>query len=485
MINKLKKISPTWIAIVICVSTMFIYCMSYMDIQTISYPLNKILSSYDPYVQQFDAFNKGQLHIDWPVDEKLMELDNPYDPEAREGLDYLWDRALYNGKYYSYFGVTPIVTVMYPFYLVSGMLPGALLIQLVYLAIFSVVFPKLVMMLLDRYGEKVPSVYKVLITYVTYLASFNLFYGRGKNPFYYISCTAAIAFLTWFAYLFFKGIYSDNHKKRCIYFLCAGLMYALSVHSRITTAFMGVFFIVPVVIAELILKKRELKKKVVEIGCLGAFVVIGFIVMFVYNAARFDNPMEFGANYQLTVADVSKYEMDITEIDDAFYYYFKADLPENLKDRVTFTTKIVTNVDRYLYVSEYFGLYTVPFMMFSLLAILIVLDKQKSRLYKITVLSTVIGGFVLAWINFCLGGAIFRYHADFSAAVALCSALVVLFLLEKSYSFENKKISRVLRCFLVMVMVVSIYKVFTIMTADSIYLFEIREDALIGRLLGI
>ena len=199
MINKLKKISPTWIAIVICVSTMFIYCMSYTDIQTISYPLNKIMSSYDPYVQQFDAFNKGQLHIDWPVDEKLMELDNPYDPEAREGLDYLWDRALYNGKYYSYFGVTPIITVMYPFYLVSGMLPGALLIQLVYLAIFSVVFPKLVMILLDRYGEKVPSVYKVLITYVTYLASFNLFYGRGKNPFYYISCTAAIAFLTWFA----------------------------------------------------------------------------------------------------------------------------------------------------------------------------------------------------------------------------------------------------------------------------------------------
>lgn len=485
MKNKLKKISSKWIAIILCFGTMFFYWMSYMDIDNINYPLNKVLSSYDPYVQQFDAFYKGQLHIDWEVDEKLLELDNPYDPDEREGMEYLWDRALYDGKYYSYFGVAPIVTVMYPFYLVSGMLPGPLLIQFIYIAIFAVVFPKLMMMLLDRYGEKVPSAYKIFITYVTYLSSFNLLYGRGKNPFYYIACTSAIVFLTWFSYLFFKGVFSDNHKKRCVYFLCAGLMYALSVHSRINTAFMGVFFIVPIVVLELILKKRDLKKKLIELGCLGFFVVIGFVIMFAYNYARFDEPLEFGTNYQLTVADVSEYKMDITEIDDAFYFYFKADLPEGVNGKTAFATWKNSDRDRYIYVDEYIGLYSVSFMMFSLLVIVIIFDKQKTRIYRITLFSTVIGGFVMAWINICLGGVIFRYLADFSTEVAVCAAMGVLFLLEKSYTFENKKISYILRISLVVVMLVSVYKVFTIMTVESIHLFEIRDNALMGRLLNV
>ena len=296
MKNKLKWFNPTRIAILLCVFTMFVYWMSYMGIHNLEYPLNKVVSSYDPYVQQFDAFIKGQLHFDWEPDEKLMALENPYNPTERKGVSFLWDRAYYDGKYYSYFGVTPIVTVIYPFYFFSGIIPAPLLMQFVYIGIFAVIFPKLLMMLLDRYGEKVSSVFKVLITYTAYLSSFNLLYGRGKNPFYYIACTSAIAFLTWFAYLFFKGILEESHKRRCIYFLFAGLMFALSFHSRVNTAFMGAFFIVPVVIFKLFLGKRTWKIKLREIGCLSIFVAIGFILAFAYNYARFDNIFEFGSN---------------------------------------------------------------------------------------------------------------------------------------------------------------------------------------------
>ena len=485
MINKLKKISPTWIAIALCVSTMFIYWMSYMDIDSIQYPLNKVLSSYDPYVQQFDAFNKGQLHIDWEVDEKLMELDNPYDPESREGLEYLWDRALYDGKYYSYFGVTPIVTVMYPFYLVSGVLPGPLLIQFVYIGIFSIVFPKLMMLLVNRYGEKVSSAYKVLITYVTYLASLNLLYGRGNSPFYYIACTSAIAFLTLFSYLFFKGVFSKNYKKRCVYFLVAGLMYALCVHSRINTAFMGVFFIVPVIVSKLIVEKDSWKNKLIQLGCLSFFVVVGFAIAFAYNVARFDNPLEFGTKYQITVADVSEYEMDISEIDDAIYYYYKAPIVENSEGKLKLRADERGDLGRYLYVSGYFGLHMIPFMMFGMFAVVSVLDKSKTMTYRITILSTAIGGVVVAWIDFCMGGVIYRYLSDFSTEVAVCAALVVLYIIEKSYMLKNEKIAKVLRLFLVGVMVLSVYKIFKILTIDSLNLLEIRETSLVGKMFGI
>lgn len=486
MKSKLNWFNPTRIAIVLCVATMFVYWMSYMGIHNIEYPFKYDVSSYDPYVQQFDAFKKGQLHIDWEADERLIALDNPYNPSERKGINYLWDRAFYDGKYYSYFGVAPIVTIIAPFYFISGIIPAPLLIQFIYIGIFSVVFPKLLMMLFDRYGQKVSSVYKVGLTYVTYLSSFNLLYGRGKNPFYYIACTAAIAFLTLFAYLFFKGIFSENHKKRCVYFLIAGLMYAFCVHSRINTAFTATFFIVPIVIFKMILGAKAWKEKLIELGCLGFFVSIGFLLAFMYNYARFDNPLEFGTTYQITVADVSEYKLDTSEFDDAMDYYFESKpIKDDETGKVTFEIQDKKTVDRYLYIADYFGLYSVPFLMLSLMAIIMCIDRRLSVAYRVTLCSTLIGCFVMAWINFCLGGVIYRYLADFSTEVAVCAALGVLFLLELSYMFENKTVKYMLRVFIVIVMLVSIYKIMRIMAIDSIYMFDIRENTLVARLLNV
>ena len=493
MKSKFKWLNFTRIAMILCVFTMFIYWLSYMKIENIEYPLKNELSEYDPYVQQFDAFIKGQLHLDWEVDEKLLELENPYNPEEREEIDYLWDRAYYDGKYYSYFGITPIITIMYPFYFLSGRLPSPVLIQLIYMLIFAMIFPKLVMMLLDKYSERTSSALKIVLTYIAYLSSFDLLIGRGKNTFYFIASTAAIAFLTWFAYLFFKGIYTKEHKKRCIYFLVAGLMFALSFHARVIKAFMAVFFIVPLVIFHFILRKQTWKKKLIELGCLGFFVVLGFVVSFAYNYARFDDIFEFGANYQLTVADVSEYKLDLSEFDDAINYYYKTDLVDNMmtdrwefmRDKLKFTEYNQKSVDRYLYVTEHFGLYIVPFMMFSLMAVGILFLKKHSWSYKITLVSTVIGGFIMAWLDFCLGGVIFRYITDFSIEIAVCSALAALYILEMTYSLKNKKVAVFLKVFVVVVMVVSIYKAFQINFIDSQFLLDIREKSLIARLFNV
>lgn len=486
MKNKLKWLNPTRIAIILCVATMFIYWMSYMGIHNLEYPLKNKVSGYDPYVQQFDAFMKGQLHIDWEPDSKLVALDNPYEPAERKGVDFLWDRAYYDGKYYSYFGITPIVTLIYPFYYISGIIPAPLLMQFIYIGIFAIVFPKLMMMLLDRYGKKVSSALKVLITYTAYVSSLDLLYGRGRNPFYYIACTAAIAFITWFAYLFFKGIFEEDHRKRCIYFLFSGLMFALSFHARINTAFMAVFFIVPVVIGKLILAKQTWKVKLTEIGCLGLFVAVGFILSFTYNYVRFGNILDFGTNYQLTVTDVSNYKLDISEFDDAIKYYYKSNLLKSVGNNdVVFCDHDMESVDRYLYVAHYVGLYYIPFMMFGLIAIIIPFFKVNGKVYKITLLSTLLGGFIMAWINFCLGGVIFRYLADFSTEVAVCGALGVLFVLEQSSKFVNQRVALLLKVFIVFAMVVSIYKAFQILTLDSGNLFDIRENTFVGRLFDI
>ena len=84
------------------------------------YPLKGSVDNYGCYPQMFDAFQKGQLNIDTDYDLSILEeLENPYDTaERREATDekygVIWDRAFYDGKLYSYFGIAPVIFLYYP-----------------------------------------------------------------------------------------------------------------------------------------------------------------------------------------------------------------------------------------------------------------------------------------------------------------------------------------------------------------------------------
>ena len=94
----------------------------------------------DAYMQQLDAFEKGQIELDLDVNPQLAALNNPYDTGARDKKEvaYHWDRAYYNGKYYSYFGLAPLFMVYYPVFWLTGMLPTTAFAGLL-LSVFAVV----------------------------------------------------------------------------------------------------------------------------------------------------------------------------------------------------------------------------------------------------------------------------------------------------------------------------------------------------------
>ena len=67
-----------------------------------------------------DAFMKGHVYLDEQPSEALLALSNPYDPNARSGIWYLWDHLLYGDKYYSYYGIAPVFLLFLPFRLIFG-----------------------------------------------------------------------------------------------------------------------------------------------------------------------------------------------------------------------------------------------------------------------------------------------------------------------------------------------------------------------------
>ena len=73
----------------------------------------------DYYKLLVRGWRKGQLNIDKDPSPELLALKDPYDPE-QNGPYKLGDISLYKGKYYTYFGAAPALTLMWPYAALTG-----------------------------------------------------------------------------------------------------------------------------------------------------------------------------------------------------------------------------------------------------------------------------------------------------------------------------------------------------------------------------
>ncbi len=499
-------------ALALCIATLIIYFNAFTPagVTTVAYPLEEKVKEYNPYVQQFDAFMKGQLHIDYKPSKSFLRLENPYDPEQRAGRTFLYDRAYFEGKYYSYFGTAPIFTLMLPYYWLTGALPSDGTMQLVFMLIYAIFMTLLVFNLTERVSKKAHPTLLALISYAATVCSLQFLFARGNTPFYYIAATSSMAFLSVFAYLFFKGIFAKKRCARITLFTLSGLAFALCFHSRVNTAFAAAFFIVPVVVFGIILKKRNeapvltydvaangrfarvrafCKRHSVadvslELGSLALFVIVGFVLAFIYNYARFGSIFDFGAKYQLTVLDVSTYKLDITEFGYAIFHYFLSPLSENKTTGALNLGYVGSSVGRALYVDGHFGILNVPFMWTAFATPFIFFDKKRSRTLKYGTLCALVGSFVIAWVDFCLGGVIYRYLCDFSAIFAVLAAIGLTLIIDKTLCTKKAVLKYAVVVMAVLFILISLYIVFRIMAINNINLLPLDESSLFRRIFG-
>ena len=161
--------------------------------ETVPYPIEDI-TGQSQYIKQFDAFFKGQLHLDVEVSEVLLSLSNPYDPAARDeaGAVYYWDHAYFEGKYYSYFGIAPIATVYFPVYLATGTIPNDAL-ACIMLAIYAVIFCVLAYREVVLRFCKKANIWLFLTGEAAFVAASGVYLGLLCSDIYYIAVISALA----------------------------------------------------------------------------------------------------------------------------------------------------------------------------------------------------------------------------------------------------------------------------------------------------
>ena len=385
-------------------------------------------SSNNIYYQQFDAYLKGQLHLDVEVDPKLLAAENPYG-NMPSGVTYLWDHAFYNGKYYCYYGHAPIYLVMMPIYLLSGYVPSNLYI-LQFGVLFSVfAFVLAALQLIKVFIKKCTTPFVVLAIISAVFGSLlftNNTYEYG-GMIYRIPYAYASGFLFLCIYLFIKGYLDEKH--RFIYFIFFGLSLVFIVLSRpIQMLYLALLipFIVKM-IKESITNKTQ-KRMLLDYLPMVGIVLIGAVFVMVMNKVRFDSILEFGEHYQLTVNDCRTNTLSIDGILPTIYHYFIQ--PPAYRDGMLTYSYQKYLFEHHPYVTDSIGIFFMPITLLMFI-IPFVFTKEDDIKFRIFIYLAPALIFFIAFYVCCFAGVCPRYIGDIAPFAALTGALIGLKAIER------------------------------------------------------
>jgi hypothetical protein len=216
--------------------------------------------------------------------------------------NYMLDIVYYNGKYYVYYGIAPLIMIL-PFRLITGLDLSYVIHSFIMMAILCFVCFKLVKELLLRYCKDVSYLYYLLASAIVFLGGGANILIRGDDLYhivYYYALVFALGGMCCFITCY------DEAKERVVPWRIAlgGFLMAMTVTAR-PQVLISVIAIVPL-LWELTFKRRALFSRKGAVATLSLILPVAAVACFQmwYNYVRFDSVLEFGANLQLTVNDV-------------------------------------------------------------------------------------------------------------------------------------------------------------------------------------
>lgn len=407
-----------------------------IDLVRISY------SQHNQYDELAQAFLQGKTYIDNDdVPQSLIDMENPYDTTARSrqaelsGDSYRWDVAYFDGHYYVYFGIVPLLLMYLPFRAIfEAPFPSAVGIM-GFALIFSIGVFKLLDLIIKRKFKNI-SVGTYLITALTLINCCGMLFLVKRPDFYSVPIITSMAFVIWGIYLWFKGLNTDKNK--LLNFFTGSLCMALSVGCRPQSVlicavalplFLGYFFK-----EKLIFKKQGIKEL---IALAIPFVVIASGIMY-YNYIRFDSPFDFGSAYNLTTNDVTMRGFSLGRTGLGIFTYlfqtpsFNATFPfiEEVSIETSYIGKTIAE-------NCFGGLITsLPLLWFGFALPKAKAILKEKNIFALTITLFLIG-FALVIADTQAGGLLQRYYSDFGYIFFLATNFVIYSLCEKENPLNN------------------------------------------------
>ena len=350
----------------------------------------------------YDMLANRRISVDVSPDENLLALENPYDPTQRlsSGAQTMFDYALYNGQYYVYFGLTPVLVFYAPFRLLTGAIPsyntaGAFFALLTVLAAF-LCFWEAVRRFIRR-----PSLLLTCICAAAVALGSHLLMLEASADRYHMSiaCGQAFFFLTLWAAM-------------------------TACRQRATVALTAAGWLLPLFIWVLLNKKAPARRRAMDALSFLIPLALGAAAIMLYNSARFGSVFEFGQTWQLTLEDIRYNRISFGDLGAALWaYFFDGVHLTSTFPYINPGSGFINRSGNWLYTVVNAGALTVP-VTWGLFLIFALPEKARHGKLSVYLCTTVMTVFV-ALSGYCIAGVALRYVCDILPALCLVGAMVL------------------------------------------------------------
>lgn len=439
------------ITAIMLVTAVLITALYNLDNSNIAF--NKLFQESGNQISQelVDAFEKGQVSLlDTPHD-SLLSLDNPYDwgERSNKGIGYKWDHLLFEGKYYSYYGIAPVILLFLPFHLLTGYYfptPEAVLIfGMIGIAFLSMLFYEFTKKLFPKLPLNV-----AIASLIVIQTSSSVWYCFASPLFYEIAQSSGFAFTCAGFYFLLRSNVITEERIMKRHLILSSFCLSCAVLCRPTLAVYCVAALL-FIAAGFFKNRKEAKennKKLVTscalylTSALACFVIIGGCQM-VYNYVRFGSFFDFGIQYSLTINDFTKAEYHTDFVSIGFWNYLFA--APYIKPEFPFVFSNFSSLDTngYYFIANRnaiglfyralpsLGLFFAPFAFkFA--------DKKKRIVPSILLLSVCIICPLIIIFSIWESGYGVRYAADFAWQMILGGMVVIYYLVSHFKLYKNK-----------------------------------------------
>ena len=409
------------------------------------------------YADLARAMARGQLYLEEEPPQWLQDMNDPYDKGARDelqketGEEYLFDVAYHDGHYYVYFGVVPVLLFYLPFYLVTGAnFPtaiGVLIAAIAYILGVSALLDRFA-----RYHFKRVSLGVFLLLQIPLVFCSGIMYLVKFPTFYSLPIMCALAFSVWGLYCWMRGRLSRH---ACAWSVAGSLCMALVAGCRPQFLVLSLLAF-PLFWRTFITERRILTARGArEFACLIAPYLVVAAGIMGYNYARFGSFTDFGANYNLTVNDMTKRGMNAGRLAPAFFSYFLQ--PPNVTGVFPFiqatdfdTTYMGQTIKEVTFGGIFACLPVLWVLPFAGRALRLRSRQRSTRTIWGIVVVLLVTGVLVALLDAEMAGILQRYYADFSF-MFLAAAVLLIFIVNENLDPASQMRNVLIKVLLVLV----------------------------------
>ncbi|MEG1886367.1 MAG: hypothetical protein RR182_08840, partial [Alistipes sp.] len=385
------------------------------------------------YAELAKSMASGKFYLEEEPPQWLQTMADPYDKGARDevqkatGEEYLFDVAYYEGHYYVYFGVVPVLLFYLPFFLATGAsFPTAIGVL-----IAAIAFILGCSALLDRFARyhfKRVSLGLYLLLQIPLVFGCGILYLLKFPTFYSLPIMLALAFSVWGIYFWMRGRSAPTAAAG--WYLAGSTCMALVVGCRPQLVLLS-FLAFPLFWRLFITEQHLMTRKgTIEFICLIAPYLIVLAGLCWYNKMRFGSLFDFGANYNLTVNDMTKRGWNVGRLAPALFAYFiqpptVSGVFPYIQPALFETTYMGQTIKEVTFGGVFVCLPFLWILPFAKRILTLRIRQRSTRTIAGVIIVLLSAGIIIGLLDAQMAGILQRYFADFSFMFLMATVLLV------------------------------------------------------------